>query len=193
MAALSTVAILTLATASVVKTAIDYTEQRKAAKRAEQEGHFEAELFGRNAEMAEDQASDALARGEETAGTIRRGARQLRGDQRAAYAAQGIDIDTGSSADVIASDASLSEWDMLTVRTNAAREAQGFTKQAASERMQGEWARAGGRNRAQSIRNQSVATLLSGAGELASIYRSAPKGVGRGGTASQYSGVPRYP
>jgi hypothetical protein len=172
MAALPVMLALTAA-----NTAQQFAGQRRQATIAEQEGNFQGGQFDTNATLAEGQASDVIARGNQAAGQAIRGGRLLAGSQRAAYAAQGLDASVGSPAQVIANDRQLSELDALTIRNNALREAWGYRTEAASYRAQGNYARMAGRNTAKDLRWQSVGTLLSGAGQLFNTYQSAPKRV----------------
>lgn len=151
---------------------MDYRAQREAAKSAQAEGEYAAEVYGRNADLAEEQAVDALARGRESEMALRRKARGLRSSQRAGFAAQGIDINSGSARDVQENDAALSELDALTIRNNAQREAFGFRRQAQYDREDAEMARRGGVNRANAIRKESMGTLLTTTTSLASTYSS---------------------
>lgn len=189
MAGFTTTALLLLTAA---KTGSDFIGQRSQASAIEKQGDFESMLYGRNADQAERQAKDAVARGEETAYGITRGAEQLRGAQRAALAASGVDIDSGSAADVQSSDLTLSALDAKRVRLNAAREAAGYTTEAETDRMMGDFARRSGKTAARAIRNQSVVTLLSGVGQLANVYQSAPKGFGRTPLPSPDYGASTY-
>jgi len=181
MAAASTIALLTLSAAG---TANAFIGQRKQAKLIEQQGDYEAMLFGRNAAYADEQAKDATARGKEIEHDVDRDARLLQGSQRAALASQGLTLDTGSSRHIQDNDAALAEADRRKVRTNAAREALGFTRQAEDYRMQGDWARQSGKSQARALRNQSVVTLLTGAADMARSYASGPKRIKRGGVAT---------
>lgn len=184
MGALSTVAMLALSAAG---TANQFIGQRKQAKLIEQQGDYEAMLFGRNAEYAEEQARDALARGQELEHDATRGERQLRGGQRTALAAQGVELDSGSAAHIQANDAALADADRRQIRTNAAREAMGFTRQAEDYRMQGDWARQGAKSQARALRNQSAVTLLTGAADMARSYASGPKRISRAGSTGRSS------
>lgn len=145
------VALVTATTATV-----DYVGQKKAGKAAKKQGAF-------NASQAEQQALDSLARGEEAVSQTASGARQLAGAQRASQAAQGIDITTGSAADVISNDQSLSSLDEIQIRRNAQREAHGYQAEAQGYRM-------AGANQARAYNNQATGTLLAGAGQLFDIY-----------------------
>ena len=83
-----------------------------------------------NKEMAEFGATDAMARGEKAVKQTKEKTKLLIGSQRAAMAAQGIDIGTGSAVDVQADTAALAAGDILTIRNNAYREAFGLRMQA---------------------------------------------------------------
>lgn len=107
--------------------------QRETAKAARDIAQF-------NARVAELQAEDARRRGVEVAALTRGKTKRLRGSQRAALAAQGIDIQTGSAADIQAETEDIGELDAITVKNNAMREAFGFETKATSERLRGELA-----------------------------------------------------
>jgi hypothetical protein len=195
MAAFSTIALLTMGALEAGKTAVDFTSQRKEAKSIEKQGDFEAMLYGRNADYASKQATDATARGEEGANDIGRGAGLLNGAQRAGFAAAGLDINSGSAADVQSNDSALAAIDQSRVRLNAAREAAGYTQQAEDYRMEGAYTRQAAKDKAHQLRDQSVLTLLSGAGKLANTWASAPKGIARASltrsTQAGHDGIPR--
>src|SRR5438309_1610954 len=115
MAALSTLALLSL---SAANTAGKYADQQNAARATQAQGEFEALQLERNAGYVDAQGQDALARGRQAENVQRRGSRQLAGSQRAALAASGVNIDTGSAGDVVANDQNLGELDALTIRNN---------------------------------------------------------------------------
>lgn len=157
---------------TAAKTISDFTGQRKAAAGAQSQGNYEGSLFDLNAGVADQQAADAIARGGEAVGRSQAATRQLTGSQRAAQAASGVDIGAGSPSDVIANDQTLGEFDAISIKQNAQREAWGYQVQAANDRAQGNLARMGGRNQAISLRNQSFGTLLNGAADMYNIYDS---------------------
>jgi hypothetical protein len=142
---------------AVAGTASNAIGQAKAAKAARKEGEY-------NARVSEEQAADAIARGEETAGHLASQGKILTGAQRASLAAQGIDIDSGSASDVISNDQRLTGLDIAQVRLNAQREAHGLTSQAEGYRM-------AGRNASDAYRNQMYGTLIAGAADLFTIYQ----------------------
>lgn len=118
------------------------------------QGDYQRTMFRLNARMAEFQATEAISRGDrEAAKAIRRGyresaiarrvGRQTAGSQKAALAAQGIDVGSGSAADILQETAIFSELDQieiqknasldaLTIKNNAWREAWGLKTQASA-------------------------------------------------------------
>lgn len=126
-----------------------------------QSGQANQDLMNYNANVAEFQAEDAIARGREDETRHRQGTRRLMGSQRAAFAASGVAVDDPESsfADVTADTAKLSEIDALTIRANAQREAWGFRTQAQDMRFRGQIAKNEGKSRA-------VGEVLSTGGNL---------------------------
>jgi hypothetical protein len=90
-----------------------------------------------NAKVAEGQASDAIRRGEREAMAQKAKVRQTMGAQRAAQAAQGIDIGSDSAIGVVGDTAYYGEIDVQTIKNNAYREAFGYKQQASNIRSQG--------------------------------------------------------
>lgn len=156
---------------ALAKGANDIMNQRSASKAASQEAEYAANIYGRNADLAEEQAKDALARGRESEMALRRKGRSITGAQRAGFAGQGIDVNSGSALDVTRNDTALSELDALTIRNNAQRESLGFKKQAEFDRADAEMARRGGRNRVNAIRKEGIGTLLTTATSIGSAYQ----------------------
>ena len=153
--AATTMAILLGLTAA--QTAYGVAGDLKNAKSARKQGDYEGGMYDRA-------AADAIARGDEAANQTAAAGRALTGAQRAALAAQGIDIESGSASDVISSDERLNALDVMTIHNNADREALGLKQQA-------KFARMGGRNAAAGYKNQIGSTLLGGSGQMVDIYR----------------------
>lgn len=104
-------------------------------------GNAAQELGDYNANVAEQQAVDAVKRGAEDEQKFRLGVKGLIGKQRAGFAGQNVDVGTGSAVDVQADAAYLGELDARTIRVNAAREAYGFKVQAENYRRGGDAAK----------------------------------------------------
>lgn len=113
-----------------------------------------------NQQLAEYQAKDALARGDEAAAQAGKKISQVKGAQKAALAGQGIDINFGSAADIQADTELLGALDLLHIKNNAAREAFGYKMSAISAGAQGQFS---------SMANMNAAnnTLLTGLGDIA--------------------------
>lgn len=116
-----------------------------------------------NQRVSEFQADQAEQRGEEQERRHRTSVRGLIGAQRAALAAQGVDVDEGSAADVQRSSQRMAELDVATIRNNAALEAWGYQVQAADAHMQGRAAMTRGIGSA-------AGTLLGGGADVVSGY-----------------------
>lgn len=159
MAALTT-ALLAMTAA---KTGMDYLGQRRQADSAVQQGNYAGTVYDQNATLADSQAADAIARGQQASNQRGVQTRQVVGSQRANYAAQGIDVNTGSASDVQGDTKYLGELDRQTIQTNAAREAWGYSVEASQDRNNANMARAGGQQTAAGLRAGATSTLLTGA------------------------------
>lgn len=138
-------------------------------------GNAAKSLGDYNALTAETQARDALARGAEDEQKFRAGLRGLIGSQRAGFSGQGVDVGTGSAVDVQADAAFLGELDALTIRTNAAREAWGYRREADNYRR-------GGQQAQSASRWGAASTIVGGAASLVQMR------YGWGGTDGGYIG-----
>jgi hypothetical protein len=177
MAAFSTALLALSGLATVAQAGASAYGQQRAAKAVRRQGWYEAEQLERNAVLAEEQAKDALARGETGVQQIRGETAQLLGTQRAALAAQGIDIQTGSAAEVQQDTTALGELDILTIRANAAREARGLTFEASQYRTAAAFTRKAAKAQASAYRVDAWSTLLAAApdviGAVGGVGRSA--------------------
>ena len=125
-----------------------------------------------NSRLSNMQAEDAIKRGDTEANSVAKRATQIRGSQRAGFAAQGIALDSGSAQDIQTETAEMGALDALTVRNNAAREAWGY-------KMQGLQGMASAEMDAMGKRNTAGATLLTGGMQAADS-------IARGYSASRY-------
>lgn len=85
---------------------------------------------GANRRFARQQARDVLDRGEEDVVAYRRDLAQLLGAQRLGAAAQGIDVNQGSAAQIRQQTETFGEQDVEMIRENARRQAWGIRTQA---------------------------------------------------------------
>ena len=126
------------------------------------QGEYQKQMFDLNAKLAELNSQDAIRRGDQTASTLRRENKKLMGSQRAALAAQGIDIDSGSALDIQNETADLGYMDQITAKNNAWREAWGYKVESNNSLAQG--------NLAKSAANFSAYTSLATGGLRALDY-----------------------
>ncbi len=161
-------AALALSAFSTTQNVMGAQRQASAASAA---GRYTQSVDNENARLMDLQATDATARGQLEEQRQRLSTRQNIGASRAALAAQGVDVSSGSAADVQASEAGVGEMDALTIRNNAAREAWGYKVGAINERQQGTLAAAEGDMAASGYRAQSWSALLGGAAQTYGIYQ----------------------
>lgn len=101
-----------------------------SAQQSQAQGAASAEASLQNAQFANQAADDAVARGEFESDQQRLQTRAAIGSQRAGFAANGVDVNSGSAAEIQDDTAAMGELDALTIRNNAAREAWGYRTQA---------------------------------------------------------------
>lgn len=97
-------------------------------------GKFEESQLQSNAAELESAAAQAKEIGNEDAADVLQQARELEGTQRAQLAASGVDISTGSAAQVLDQTIAFGIEDAKTVKTNAYRQAFGLQRQAVNVR-----------------------------------------------------------
>lgn len=102
------------------------------AQQSQLEGR--ARLGEINARMADDAARGVLYAGQKQAEAAKLRAAQVKGSQKAAFAANGVDLGVGSAARVLTDTDALGEMDANTIEANAIRSAWGYTTQAVNMR-----------------------------------------------------------
>lgn len=127
-----------------------------------------------NANVAETQAKQTIAQGDDLAAQYGQQGRALIGTEKAAYAGQNVDVGTGSPVDVQASTTYQVALDQQHIKLNAARAAWGYQVQAQNDRMQGA-------NVQSADTGAAYSTILGGVGDVAGI--AAKYGFGRTSTA----------
>ena len=108
-----------------------------AANATKQAAALDQQIYEMNAQLAELQGADAIRRGEVEAQDKAERTRQLKGSQRVALAAQGIDIDSGTAGQIIADTEILGAREVETIRNNAWRESFGYKVDALNSRTKG--------------------------------------------------------
>ena len=128
----------------------------------------QADLADTNARIAELGAQSALLQGQQQVGALTLKAGHLKSSQRAALAANGVDLGVGNAAEIQASTDIMKEIDANTLTANAVRSAWGYRTQAVNFQNEALMKRAG----AKSISPGMAATssLLGGAGQVAGSW-----------------------
>lgn len=189
---------LALLTASGIAAAAGARQQAKAqqqsllgdavnAERAAGTAENQAVVAENNAQLAEYQAQDVLRQGAEQESQIKVAGAQLKGRQKVALAASGVDITTGSAADILTGTDIQTQIDANTARDNALRSAWGYRTQGTSYQDSAGTARADAalyrqdaanlRAGSRSIRPNAAAalSLLGSAGQVAGAWYSGGK------------------
>lgn len=128
---------------------------------------YQAQVDKNNAILADRQAEDALARGQEEERKHRIKVGLFKGQQINAFAANGVTVDSGTPLDVLGDTAEAGELEALTIRNNAAREAWGYRVQGANYRSSAGMNSAGAQNAITSGYTSAFTTALAGAGTVA--------------------------
>lgn len=134
-----------------------------------------------NAGVAERAAQQELSNGQDQIAAATEHAGQVKGAQRAAMAANGIDLGVGSAAEILTSTDLAKEHDIQTIQSNAVRAAWGHRMNATSLTNQAVTSRAGANS--VSPLTAGTSSLLSSAGQIAgSWYPLNKNGVAPKGT-----------
>lgn len=139
-----------------------------------------------NARIAELGAQSALAQGQQQVAALTLQAGQLKGRQRASLAANGVDLGTGSAAEIQASTEVMKDIDVNTATENAVRTAWGYRTQAMNYQNEAltKRATAGAINPFA----QAGGTLLSSASSVAGTWYALNKVGGLKGTIFELDG-----
>lgn len=130
------------------------------------DGEVASNVAEYNAKLAERKAQDTVNRGQEEENKHRRKVSALKGQQKAQFGASGVELDSGSASDILAETEVLGEYDALTIRGNAEREAQSLRDSARVERYLGKQKKEAGKTRA-------VGTAITTAGSVAGGWNKA--------------------
>lgn len=117
-----------------------------------------------NAKISEMGAQSALAQGQQQIASLTLKAGQIKSTQRAAMAANGIDLGEGNAAEVLASTDIMKEIDKNQIEANAIRTAWGYRTQGVAAQIEGNTQavqiQIKGANEAAGIRQQGAADLF---------------------------------
>lgn len=148
----------------------------QSAKFQKQQLANEAELADINAKIAEQGAETATIAGQKQESAIRSRTAQVKSSQRAGLAASGVDLGTGSAANVLTTTDVMGEMDANTAAINTLMSAWGYRTQASNFRSSAAMSRAN--SSAISPGSAAVSTFLTSAPSVALGWYKASKGVG---------------
>lgn len=134
-----------------------------------QQGKANQQAARNNAQMAEYQAQDAIARGEKDVHTIQQRGAAVKAAQRTSMAARGLDLGYGTAQDLQDQTDFFAATDSATARGNAARDAWSLRTRGASYKAEADSINPG---------LNAGMTLLGGATQVASKWYT-PNSVGR--------------
>lgn len=117
---------------SAVGTAMSAYGAKQQADAQAQAAQYQAQVALNNQKIAGQYAQQAIADGENKVAAKQEQTSQMIGSQRAAMAANGVQLDSGSPLRLQEDTARLGNVDALTIRNNAAREAYGYQLQGLS-------------------------------------------------------------
>lgn len=153
------------------------------------QGRYQERIAGLNARFSDIQAQDTLRRGDREAALQGARTRRLIGSQRAAYAAQGVDVNQGAPLDVQAESAYMGELDRQTIKYNAYLDAMGLRMQGANELAAGKFAGMAARNQARNTLLSSGLNAASQLGRGAYIYGANRPPAGVPTSSATYGGL----
>lgn len=152
---------------STVMGAAGAIQQGRAANAS---AKYNAQVADMNAKISERQARDAVERGTMEEQQQRMKTSQIIGKQKAAMAANGVDLKFGSPLDALVDTATMGELDALTIRANTYREERDIRQQGLNSQSQAGLLRAEGRAAQSGGFMNAFATVLGGGSKAYSNY-----------------------
>lgn len=130
-----------MGTAAIAMAGMQVVQGQQQGQAEKAKAEFQANILNQNSRFAEMQAKESLRVGKEKEFESRLSGKRTIGAQRAALAAQGIELGSGSALDIQADTAAQSELDAITIRNNAFREAMGYRMRSRQLKSQARMAR----------------------------------------------------
>jgi hypothetical protein len=144
-------------------------QQANAAADAQR---YNAKVAEMNATLSDRRAKDAVARGAQEEQRKRMQVAQLKGSQRAAMAANGVDLSFGSPLDTLVDTAVLGELDALNIRSNSYRESYDHQVDAVNQRAGATLANHNAASAQTGGYLDAFGTILTGGGKAYRDYRT---------------------
>lgn len=148
----------------IIKATTDFnvSSATGAAALLRAQGEAESQTHSFNALLDESQAQDALDQGAQQERASRAGYAKVKGQQRAALAANGVTLDEGSALRIQSDTDYASDTDAATIKTNTLKQALGYRIQGASETMSARMASLNGEAAAQQEMMKAVSAKING-------------------------------
>jgi len=140
----------------------------------QQSDNYNAQIAANNATVASEQRSVAIQQGQAQAEQSQLQQSRTLGEQKAALAANGVQLTSGSATDILASTKFLGEQDVNAIQSNAARQAWGYSVDAANSTAQSnldKW-------QAGNINPAGIGAMAAGSSILSSASMYAGKAAG---------------
>lgn len=154
-----------LAAVGMGGSAVNAYGQMQAAKAQAAAYNFNADVMDQNAAIATQKQQWAGELGDQEASASQMKTAAKVGSIKANQGASGVEVGTGSNADVVTSARQIGMLDALTIRSNAAREAYGYAVEAHSDKMQAALDRYSAKNAKTAGNIAAASTLLGGAAQ----------------------------
>lgn len=150
---------ITMAAIGLASGGLQAHSQLQQGRAAQDQARYQAAVLRNNAILAQHKARDAQERGEKREHDFARQVVQLRARQKAAIAANNMDVATGSPMQILEDTAMLGRADLETIRENTQRERFGFQTQASQFEQQAAMALQAGSNAKQAARKNALGTI----------------------------------
>ncbi|UEH06668.1 hypothetical protein [Pseudomonas sp. HN8-3] len=147
---------------ALIPAAIGLAGSMMQAQGQKQNAQFQSGMMEQNAAFKNQTANETINAGNTSADWQRVRTGQAVGTQRSVQAANGIDVNSGSSAQLQDDTAMLGELDALTIQNNAAREAYGYRVHAKQDLL----------NANQTVQNGKTAAMGSILGGIGGAFGS---------------------
>jgi hypothetical protein len=171
-----------LAVAGIAGAGLNALGAYNSNEAASQSAAYQAQVARNNAVIAGENVGWTAASGAAKEAALGMKTAAAVGKMKATQGASGVDVNTGSSANVRASAAEFGALDQMTSRSNTAREAYGYEVQATGDVAQAQLLETESTNYANAAPISALGTFLSGAssvgGKWSSWGASSPSGPG---------------
>lgn len=155
--------------ATVIGTGVAVYGAEQSAAAQSKAAQYQAEVAAQNAKIAQQNAQYANEAGASQAESQEMKTRAAIGQEKAAQASSGLDVNSGSATDIRSSTAALGTLSELNIRNNAARQAYGYMATAGSESAQSALDVANAQQASTAGDISAVSNLLAGAGSTGAM------------------------